>query len=137
MSQKNKCLTKIAVLAFVMSTASAAFSAETVNVKMPKELTAQAQWGAMAFDTNCAACHGKNGSGTDSGPPLIHDTYNPGHHGDEAFYRAMNSGVQQHHWPYGNMPAQTQIKPDLAKKIVKFVREVQQENGIVFKPHRM
>jgi len=137
-SHKMKLLLKTSLFAvFIMSAANIASAAERIDVKMPKELSAQAKWGRIAFDQNCAACHGDIGAGTEQGPPLIHDTYNPGHHGDESFYRAISSGVQQHHWPYGNMPAQSQIEPDLAGMIIKFIREVQSENGIVYKPHRM
>lgn len=133
----NHFLKTSLVAVLILSAANIASAAENVAIKMPKELSAQAKWGRMAFDQNCAACHGENGAGTEQGPPLIHDTYNPGHHDDESFYRAISSGVQQHHWSYGNMPPQSQIKPDLAGMIIKFIREVQQENGIIYKPHRM
>jgi len=137
MSHLTQNLIKISIFALIASAANTALAAERVDVKMPTTLSSQAQWGRMAFDQNCAVCHGENGSGTDQGPPLIHNTYNPGHHGDEAFFRAVSSGVQQHHWPYGNMPAQPQVNLALAEMIVQFVREVQLENGIVSRRHRM
>jgi mono/diheme cytochrome c family protein len=109
---------------------------ETVSVKVPK-LTAQAAAGRAAFDTNCAQCHGTNGSGTKLGPPLVHDIYNPGHHADEAFQRAVRQGVQQHHWPYGNMPPAPQVTDSQLADIVRYVRELQQANGIFYRPHQM
>ncbi|MBL4748385.1 MAG: cytochrome c [Magnetovibrio sp.] len=138
----NKLYLKISVLALlagasVLLRTGSASAAETVDVTIPAHLSPLAQWGAMAFDQNCASCHGENGSGTKQGPPLIHKTYNPGHHGDESFFRAIRSGVTQHHWPYGDMPAQPQVDANLAKLIIQFVREVQVKNGIVYQPHRM
>ncbi len=107
-----------------------------VDVTVP-ELSAQALAGKAAFDDNCAACHGPNASGTKQGPPLVHDIYNPGHHADEAFFVAAKLGVRQHHWPYGNMPAQPQVTADQIRAIVAYVRELQVANGIVTRPHRM
>jgi mono/diheme cytochrome c family protein len=44
-----------------------------VSLEAP-ELSELASRGKAAFDANCAACHGANGSGSDKGPPLVHDT---------------------------------------------------------------
>lgn len=108
-----------------------------VNVKLPATLSQEAQAGQVVFYENCASCHGENGAGSDQGPPLIHNIYNPGHHGDESFFRAVSSGVSQHHWSFGNMPKQPQVKPTEVKKILSFVREVQRGNGIFNQEHRM
>lgn len=106
-------------------------------VEMPSSLTAAAARGQMSFDENCAACHGQNGTGTDQGPPLIHDIYNPGHHADAAFFRAAAQGVPRHHWSFGDMPPQPQVSEREVKDIIAFIRAVQQENGITYRPHRM
>jgi len=108
----------------------------TVDVEVP-ELSPLAAAGKTAFDANCAQCHGANAAGTDKGPPLIHDIYNPGHHGDQSFFSAARAGVQQHHWPYGNMPAQPQVSDDDVLAIVRYVRELQIANGIKYRPHNM
>jgi len=108
----------------------------TVNVTVPP-LSPVATAGRAAFDANCARCHGKNGAGTKEGPPLVHDIYNPGHHPDEAFWGAVRQGVQQHHWPYGNMPSQPQVTDAQLAEIVRYVRELQEANGIFYRPHRM
>jgi len=107
-----------------------------VDVSVP-ELSSVAAKGKVEFDANCAQCHGKNAAGTGKGPPLIHNVYNPGHHGDQAFLFAAKRGVRQHHWPYGNMPPQPQVNGAQITAIVKYVRELQVANGITFKPHRM
>jgi mono/diheme cytochrome c family protein len=104
---------------------------------MVPSLSEPAQRGQVAFNANCAGCHGANGAGSDKGPPLIHDIYNPGHHGDVAFVRAARLGTRQHHWPYGDMPAQPQVSDREIEAIIYFVREVQRANGIVYKPHNM
>lgn len=107
-----------------------------IEVTVP-QFSPIASAGKVAFDANCAECHGQNAAGTDKGPPLVHDIYNPGHHGDAAFYSAARRGVQQHHWPFGNMPAQPQVKDDEISAIVRYIRELQSANGIAYRPHRM
>lgn len=107
-----------------------------VDVRVP-ELSAAAVEGKQAFDANCAQCHGNNASGTDKGPPLVHNIYNSGHHADQSFFLAAKRGVRRHHWPYGNMPPQPQVTNAELTVIVKYVRELQVANGITYKPHRM
>jgi mono/diheme cytochrome c family protein len=109
----------------------------TVDVARPEQLSAVAQNGKILFTANCAQCHGPNGGGTDQGPPLVHDIYNPGHHADYAFVLAARTGVRAHHWRFGNMPPQPQVSELEVKAIVRYVRELQQANGIGFQPHRM
>jgi len=106
-----------------------------VDVKVPN-FSALAQEGEPLFNANCAACHGANAGGSDKAPPLIHTTYNPGHHADEAFYRAVQNGVRAHHWRFGNMPRVDVPRDDIAK-IILYVRELQQANGIATRPHNM
>ncbi|GGF68589.1 MAG: cytochrome c [Terasakiella sp.] len=116
---------------------SGSSNAAIVDVKMPAKLSAKAVNGKRTFSKNCESCHGENGSGSEQGPPLIHDIYNPGHHGDESFYRAAVSGVTSHHWNYGNMPAQPQVSQYDMENIINFIREVQSQNGIRYKAHGM
>lgn len=107
----------------------------TVEVVVPADLSEEALQGEAIFTANCRACHGANASGTKLGPPLIHDIYNPGHHSDQAFYLAAATGVRQHHWPYGDMPAQPQVDEDDVTLIIRYVRELQEANGIVRKAY--
>lgn len=113
-----------------------ATDSQMVAVTVP-DLSPQAANGKVAFDAVCAACHGVNAGGSDKGPPLIHDYYNPGHHSDAAFFLAAQRGVRQHHWNFGDMPAQPQVSESELEAIVQYVRELQQANGITFKPHNM
>jgi mono/diheme cytochrome c family protein len=101
-----------------------------VAVTMPA-LSGDAALGARAFKGKCAACHGDDAGGRfGKGPPLIHKTYHPGHHGDQAFFRAARQGTQQHHWPFGNMPPVEGITDADIKVIIAYVRAVQKANGI-------
>ena len=99
------------------------------NVKVPA-LSASAVQGEKLFEANCSSCHGKNGSGTEQGPPLIHKIYEPNHHGDMSFVLAAKRGVRAHHWSFGNMPAQPQVSENDVLVIVGYVRELQRANGI-------
>ena len=101
------------------------------SVTLPDQLSANAQIGETLFNAKCIACHGANASGQEGkAPPLIHKIYEPSHHGDEAFQRAVALGVQQHHWPFGNMPAVEGLTRGDVTMIVAYIREVQRANGI-------
>ena len=101
------------------------------------EFSQLASTGEELFSTNCLSCHGKNAEGTLAGPPLVHDIYNPGHHPDDAFYLAAQKGVRQHHWPFGNMPAQRQVGRSEVRALIQYVRELQVANGITYRHHVM
>lgn len=107
-----------------------------VEIVIP-EFSVAALEGERLFRENCIKCHGINAGGTDKGPPLVHNIYNPGHHADGAFYRAVAQGVAQHHWPFGEMPAQSHVPEDEVAKIIAYVRELQRANGIVYERHSM
>lgn len=102
-----------------------------VSVILPEHLSATDQLGERAYEATCAACHGENGVGRDGrGPPLVHKIYEPSHHGDFAFERAVQLGVRSHHWPFGDMPPQTDVTIADVKAIVSYVRTLQRANGI-------
>lgn len=104
--------------------------AAMAEVTVPK-LTPLQQQGKQAFDANCATCHGANAAGqVGVAPPLIHKIYEPSHHGDAAIARAAKAGVQQHHWPFGNMPAVEGISDPEIAVIIAYIRAVQRANGI-------
>jgi len=101
-----------------------------VSVTVP-EVTGNAAIGENIFSNICAACHGPAGAGNEGyGPPLIHKIYEPSHHGDEAFQRAVAYGVKSHHWPFGNMPPQVGLTRGDVSMVIAYVREVQRANGI-------
>lgn len=91
---------------------------------------AEFQVGEAKFNANCVACHGKQAAGTDHGPPLVHKVYEPNHHGDPAFQRAVANGVRAHHWEFGNMPKIEGVPPEDVDQIVQYVRWLQRQAGI-------
>ena len=121
----------IGVFAFVISISLSlpSESAESVSVYLP-ELSPEALTGGQVFVKNCSQCHGLVAGGTDKGPPLIHKIYEPSHHGDFSFFRAVKQGTRQHHWPYGDMPPQLGVTDNDIAAVVTFIREVQRANGI-------
>lgn len=95
------------------------------------ELTGIAAKGEIAFNDNCAACHGENAAGQDGvAPPLVHIIYEPNHHGDMSFVVAAKRGVRQHHWPFGNMAPVEGVTDDEITNIIAYVRTLQRANGI-------
>jgi hypothetical protein len=103
--------------------------APTATVRVP-ELSAVARAGQLAYHRRCASCHGQVGQGTATGPPLVHPIYRPGHHADVAFELAVRRGVRAHHWQLGDMPPQPTVPVAEVVEITRFVRELQQANGI-------
>ncbi|WP_299699077.1 cytochrome c [uncultured Tateyamaria sp.] len=102
-----------------------------VDIVLPDTLSVNAQIGKRGFDANCAACHGTNAVGQHGvAPPLIHIIYEPSHHGDESFQRAVAMGVRGHHWPFGSMPPIEGLNRGDVTMITAYIREVQRANGI-------
>ena len=108
---------------------SAKTSGHTVDVKIP-ELDRTATAGRALFTQNCASCHGAAAGGAEQGPPLVHITYEPNHHPDQAFYIAAKIGVRQHHWRFGDMPPVEAVNEQQLAKIIAYVRALQRANGI-------
>ena len=73
---------------------------------------------------------GVNAEGALQGPTLIDSIYKPGHHSDFSIRAAVRQGVQQHHWSFGDMPPVSGVSSDDVEKIICYIREMQQANGI-------
>lgn len=86
--------------------------------------------GQQLFAQSCAVCHGSEAVGTDQGPPLVHEIYEPSHHPDESFHSAVANGVTPHHWNFGPMPAIPNLSEVQVDAIVAYVRGLQREAGI-------
>lgn len=87
--------------------------------------------GWEGYRESCMNCHGEWGNGTDKGPPLMHQYYLPGHHGDDAFLRAILQGTKAHHWKFGDMPPVENIRRERAEQIIEFVRWLQKDQGLL------
>ena len=87
--------------------------------------------GETLFASNCVACHGEQAMGTAAGPPLVHEIYEPGHHPDASFQRAVQEGVPQHHWDYGPMPAMPGLSEEQVDDIIAYIRQLQRDAGII------
>lgn len=102
-----------------------------VQVNLPSELSEQARIGQAGFDAKCAACHGLSAAGQQgTAPPLVHKIYEPSHHGDESFQRAVAQGVRAHHWRFGDMPPVAGLTRADVGAIIAYIRELQRANGI-------
>ena len=87
--------------------------------------------GQRVFEVSCASCHGANAVGVEgAGPPLIHKIYEPSHHADEAFQRAVSQGVGSHHWQLGDMPPVEGLTRGDVAMVIAYIREIQRANGI-------
>ena len=96
----------------------------------PADFSADPTRGRELFNDHCLQCHGAEARGTDQGPPLIHRIYEPSHHSDLAFYRAIALGVHQHHWEFGNMEPVPALEGEDAAHIISWVRAEQRAAGI-------
>lgn len=86
--------------------------------------------GAALFDAHCSRCHGPEGTGSDHGPPLVHKVYEPSHHPDGAFHRAIRQGVRAHHWHFGDMPKVGGLTDAEVAAVIAYVRARQRAAGI-------
>ena len=118
------------LVAALVGTGAWWFHRATAEAVVIPEFSAKARAGARLFAANCAVCHGENATGTEKGPPLLHKIYEPGHHPDASFQRAVKAGVMSHHWPFGHMPPVPGLSREDVSKIIAFVRELQRANGI-------
>lgn len=94
---------------------------------------APADRGAAVYAGSCAACHGADLRGTERGPSHLSQVYEPGHHPDESFRRAIAQGVPAHHWSFGDMPPVPGLDRADVDAVIAYVREQQATHG--FEPY--
>jgi mono/diheme cytochrome c family protein len=128
MRAEQRMLMISAAVAVLIAAAPAVDSSATQETAgLPAEL----QTGEAKFNAHCARCHGRQAVGTAQGPPLVHKIYEPNHHGDAAFQRAAAGGVRAHHWKFGDMPKIEGVTPGDVDHIIKYVRWLQRQAGIM------
>jgi mono/diheme cytochrome c family protein len=103
----------------------------TANTAPSAAAMGDATSGEELFNATCAQCHGVGATGTQSGPPLVHQYYVPSHHADAAFLLAVRNGVRPHHWNFGAMPAIRGLSGDDVADIVTYVRDLQRDAGLI------
>ena len=132
------CLLAVAAASFFVfsknttSTATELKVGEPIeSVLVPDQISEIGLLGKNIFELKCQLCHGINAAGRhEMGPPLVHKIYEPSHHSDQSFYRAVALGVKSHHWRFGNMAAVEDLTKGDVKAIISYVRQLQKENGI-------
>lgn len=96
----------------------------------PGPVPAEFARGERLFNANCIRCHGSLALGTAQGPPLVHIYYEPNHHSDVAFQRAVRFGSPAHHWDFGPMPSIAGVTEAEVTQITAYIRWLQREAGI-------
>ena len=132
------CLLTVATASFLVFSKNTTDAATELQVGepiegvlVPDQISEIGLLGKNIFDLKCQSCHGINAAGRyEMGPPLVHKIYEPSHHSDQSFYRAVALGVKSHHWRFGNMAAIEDLTKADVKAIISYVRELQRENGI-------
>lgn len=89
--------------------------------------------GASLYAESCASCHGADLRGTDEGPSQLSVVYEPNHHGDDSYRRAIRFGAAPHHWNFGTMPPNDELDDGEIEAIIGFVRSEQERLG--FEPY--
>ena len=132
------CLTTIALASFFVLSQNVKVTATELKVGepiayvlVPDQISDLGLLGKNIFELKCQSCHGINAAGRhEMGPPLVHKIYEPSHHSNQSFYRAVALGVKSHHWRFGNMASVEGLTQGDVKAIISYVRELQRENGI-------
>jgi mono/diheme cytochrome c family protein len=85
--------------------------------------------GETLYRQSCSSCHGADLRGTNQGPSHLSIVYEPNHHPDDSFRRAIAEGVTAHHWAFGDMPPIGGLSDAEVDAIIQYVRERQTEKG--------
>lgn len=86
--------------------------------------------GAALYAQSCASCHGSDLRGTDQGPSHLSVVYEAGHHSDDSFRSAIESGATAHHWRFGDMAPVPGLTENEVDAIIKYIREQQEAQGL-------
>lgn len=100
------------------------------QIEQPKSADEIAS-GQALFSNNCSLCHGSDLRGTNTGPSLLHQYYEPNHHSNASFVIAVRRGVRQHHWDFGNMPAVENLTIEEVHAVICYIREAQLADGLI------
>ena len=117
------------MLTLVILTTLTMWGKEKVSIKASPiipELSEQAQYGRTVINTQCAECHGVDGTGGSAkGPPILHPMYRRAVYPDHHFKKMVREGKREKNWRFGPMPAFPDISDRDIDAVIAFVREVQ------------
>ena len=130
MSKPRLAALALAISIIAMAVAAAGCASDSDGGASAPVREADADRGAELYAASCALCHGERGVGTQTGPPLVHIIYEPGHHPDASFRNAVKNGVAAHHWSFGNMPPRPELSDGDIDDVIAYVRALQREAGI-------
>ena len=87
------------------------------------------------FNNVCSACHDQSVPGTEYGPSFKYGINNLRHHGDQAFQMAAQNGVRHHQRLCGGMSLEKATAQ--VARIAVNIRELQEVNGVTYRPQNM
>jgi len=120
-----------ALTAALLAASGATLAQAPSAILPPKGFVADPTRGAALFQKHCIECHGRDARGNVWGPSLLHPGYRPDHHSDLAFYIAIQQGVGQHHWQFGDMKAVPALSPEEAGHVISWIRSEQKKAGVI------
>jgi len=122
------------MLLIVVLTTMSMWGREKISIKASPKipvLSASAQLGRNIINTQCAKCHGVDGTGdSKDGPPLLHPMYREEVYPDHHFKRVLKEGRPQTNWRFGPMPAQPQLSDEDINGVIAYIREVHISTGV-------
>jgi hypothetical protein len=91
----------------------------------PGPVPAEHAAAAGTFGAFCAGCHGPSGTGFIDGPPLLDTLYLAPRFADSSIRHAVEHGVPQHHWPFGDMPPLRVLPASEVAPLIGYLRWAQ------------
>ena len=88
------------------------------------------QIGQLAFQRECAGCHGTSAGGTVRGPNLIDPVYGPSEMADDLIRGAVLAGVPQRAAESRGMPSLDHLSEREVDLILYYLRTVQRAGGV-------
>ena len=126
---KVRASLRVAVTIMALVLGLAACGSEATNETTPAADGSRERDGATVYADACASCHGADLGGTDKGPSMLSIVYEPNHHSDESFRRAIAVGSPEHHWTFGDMKPVEGLTAAEVTGVIEFVRSEQQRLG--------
>ena len=122
------------MVTLIILTITTMWGDEKISIKASPtipELSASALHGREIINTQCAECHGVDGTGgSRKGPPILHSMYRDEIFPDFVFKRSVLEGKREKNWRFGPMPAMPDLSDEDVDGVIAFVREVQRATGM-------